>query len=97
MLVIPSNRCQAFTRPTNALKAIENIARDIRKLLAGKREHLDQRAWRDWGDAAELAATIEAIASRSVDLPAADATSSVELLELMLDQLDKKVSRIFAP
>lgn len=96
MLVIPANRSQAFNRPTNVLQAIEKCARDIRKLLAARRKHLDKRAWRDWDDAVRLAATIEAIASRSVDLPAADATSSVELLELMLDQLGKKVSRIFA-
>jgi len=95
MLVLPSNRSQAFDRPTNALKAIERCARDIRKLLAARRKHLDQRAWRDWDDAVRLATTIEAVASRSVDLPAAHATSSVELLELMLDQLDEKVSRVF--
>jgi len=92
----PSNRSLAPNRPTNALKAIEKCARDIRKLLAGRQKSLDRRAWRDWGDAERLARTIEAIASRSVDLSAADATSSVELLELMLDQLDKKVSRLFA-
>jgi hypothetical protein len=92
----PLNRSQAFNRPKNALKAVEECARGIRKLLAARQKPLDERAWGDWDDAVRLAVTIEAIASRAVDLSAADAAASVELVELMLDELGKKVSRILA-
>ena len=85
------NRSQAFGKPTNALKAIAESARGIRKLLVRTEKSLDQGAWRDVDDAVKLAVTIEAIASHAVDLPAADATSKVGVLELMLEQLDKKI------
>jgi len=56
----------------------------------------DQRVWRELDDAVRLAVNIEAIASRAVNLPAADATDAVDLLELMLEELDQRLTRILA-
>lgn len=91
-----SNRCQAINRPKNVLKALEKRAISIRKLLQNMEKPFDQRAWREMNDAVRLAAIIEAIASRAVNLPAADANNSVELLEVVIEQLDEKLTRILA-
>lgn len=90
------NCVQPFARPTNALKAMECTAISIRKLLRKMEKTSGRRAWRELDDAVRLAVTIEAIASRAVNLPAADATDSVGVLELMLEELDQRLTRILA-
>ncbi len=91
-----SNRSQAFVKPANVLMAIEVKAISIRKLLRQTKRTFGQRAWREMDDAIKLAVNIEALASKAVNLSAADATNSVGLLELMLEELSKKLDRIFA-
>jgi len=83
-------------RPSNVLRAIETKAIHIRKLLSNREKSIDQRVWKEKDDAIRLAATIEAVASRAFDLPAADATDSVDFLELMLEELDRRLTRILA-
>ncbi len=92
----PTNRNRAINKPANVLKATESQAASIRKLLRRTKRSLDKRAWGDLDDAVRLAAMIEALASQAAHLPAADATSSAELLEIMVEQLSKKVSCILA-
>jgi hypothetical protein len=72
-----------LSRPSNVLKAIENKAVDIRKLLADVKKPLDQRAWKERGDAMRLAATIEAVASRGADLHAADRKLSSRMRQFL--------------
>lgn len=91
-----SNCKRAFAKPRDVLYAIENEARNNRKLLRKREKSLDKRAWRETGDAIKLARTIEAIARRAANLSAADATTSVELLELMLVLLSEKMALILA-
>lgn len=89
------NRCdRAFKRPTNVLKALENRAINIRKLLQQREKALGPKASRDMDDVLKLAATIEAVASRAVNLQAADALDSVELLEVMMEVLKQKLNCI---
>jgi hypothetical protein len=57
---------------------------------------VDQRVWKEKDDAVKLAEMIEAVASSALNLRAADATDSVDLLELMLEELDRKLTRILA-
>ena len=90
------NRGQVFSRPTNVLKSVEKQAINIRKLLRKMEKVIDQRAWGELGDAVKLAVTIEAIASRASNLPAEEAINSVELLEILFEQLDKKLARLLA-
>lgn len=91
-----SNRVQAFGKPSNVLKAIETKAINIRKLLQKMKKPLGQGALREMNDAVRLSRSIEAIALHAQNLTAADAIVSVELLELMLEELDKKLTRILA-
>jgi|GEM_PF-6714593 len=88
---------QVHKRPSTVLKLIETRAINIRKLLRQKENAIDQRAWGELDDAIRLATTIEAIASKAVNLSAADAINFVELLEIMLEQLNQNLARIFAP
>jgi len=90
-----SNRCdRAFNRPANVLKALEKRAINIRTLLQQTEKALDQKASRDMDDALKLAVTIEAVASSSVNLQAADALNSVELLEVLIEVLEQKLNCI---
>lgn len=91
-----SNRTQAFRKPTNVLKAILSRAVNIRKLLKKNEKTFGKKAWRNMDDALKLAATIEALASHAVNSQAADAIVMVELIELMLEELDHKLTRILA-
>jgi hypothetical protein len=95
MSVYPPSRSQAFARPKNVLDAILLQAVNIRKLLL-REKSFGRRAWREFDDAVRLAESIEALASKAVNFSAADAIDSVELLELMLDELDKKLTCILA-
>jgi hypothetical protein len=93
-----STNCKGPTlRPSNVLKAIEIKAINIRKLLQSMEKTIGQRVWKEKDDAVKLAATIEAVASRALNLPAAEAIDSVDLLELVLEELDRKLTRILAP
>ena len=83
-------------RPSNVLRAIEYKAINIRKLLRNMEKTIGQRVWKEKDDAVKLAVMIEAVASRALNLPAADAIDSVDLLELMLEELDRKLTRILA-
>ena len=96
MLSNGTNYKSQTLRPTNVLRAIEYKAINIRKLLHKMKKTFDQRVWRELDDAVRLAVSIEAIASRAVNLPAADATDSVDLLELMLEELNQRLTRILA-
>ena len=96
MLSNSTNYKSQTLRPTNVLRAIECKAVNIRKLLHKMEKTFDQRVWRELDDAVRLAVNIEAIASRAVNLPAADATDAVDLLELMLEELDERLTRILA-
>jgi hypothetical protein len=89
-----SNRIQAFRKPTNVLKAIQLKAINIRKLLKKNEKAFGKKAWRNMDDALELAASIEVLASRAINSEAADAIVMVELLELMLSDLDHKLTCI---
>jgi hypothetical protein len=91
-----SNRTQAFHKPTNILKAISLRAVNIRKLLKKNERTFGKKAWRNMDDALELAASIEALASHAINSEAADAIVMVELLELMLEELYHKLTRILA-
>ncbi len=84
------------SRPSNVLRAIEIKAINIRKLLRNMEKPIDQRVWKEKDDAIRLAVTIEAVASRAFNLPAADAGVIVDFLELVLDGLDRKLTRILA-
>jgi hypothetical protein len=92
----PFNYKGRTLRPSNVLKAIERRAVNIRKLLRSTQKPSDQRVWKEKDNAVKLAVTIEAVASQAVNLPAADATDSVDLLEIMLEELDQKLTRILA-
>lgn len=90
------NHGQVFSRPTNVLKSVEKQAINIRKLLLKMENAIDQRAWGELDDAVKLAVTIEAIASRASNLPAEEAINSVELLEILFEQLNKKLTCLLA-
>lgn len=83
-------------KPSNVLKAMQKKAINIRKLLRSMQEPFDQRVWKEKDDVVKLAVMIEAIASQALNLPAADAIDSVDLLDLMLEELDRKLTRILA-
>lgn len=91
-----SNHGQVFLKPTNVFKSVEKQAVSIRKLLRKKENAIDQRAWGEVDDAVKLAVTIEAIASRASNLPAEEAIDSVELLEILFEQLNKMLVRLIA-
>ena len=93
---VNSNRKQAFRKPTNVLKAIQSKAINIRKLLKKNEKTFGKKAWGNMDDAVKLANTIEALASHAANLQAADAIVMVELLELMLEELDHKLTCILA-
>lgn len=93
---VNSNRKQAFRKPANVLKAIQSKAVNIRKLLKKNENTFGKKAWGNMDDAVKLANTIEALASNAANLQAADAIVMVELLELMLEQLDHKLTCILA-
>ena len=91
-----SNHVQAFLKPTNVFKSVEKQAVSIRKLLRKKENAIGQRAWSELDDAVKLAVTIEAIASHASNLSAEEAIYSVELLEVLFEQLDKMLTRLLA-
>ncbi len=93
---VNSNRQQAFLKPTNVIKAIESKAIHIRKLLKKNEKAFGKKAWGNIDDAVKLARTIEVIASHTANLQAADAIIMVELLELMLEKLEHKLTCILA-
>lgn len=92
----PFNYKGQTLRPSDVLKAIESKALNIRKLLQKMQKPIDQRVWKEKDDAVKLAATIEAVASSAINLPAEDAIDSVDFLELMLEELNRKLTRILA-
>ncbi len=89
-------RGQDFRSPAGALQAIAGRARHIRKLLRRVGKRVDRRAWGALRDAERIADAVEAIASRSVDLPAEGAITAVEMLEVLMDQLEAKVAFVLA-
>lgn len=89
------SNCVSSFKATDVLRAIEDSANNIRKILLELKAD-SQRAWSGLDDAVVLAASIEQIASKSVNMPAADANASVELLEIIFEQFNQKVSRILA-
>ena len=89
-----THQSQGFDKPSNVLLAISARARSIRKLLSSIGKLADQEAWGLLRDVVRLASAIEAIASTAVDLPAEDATATVELLEILEDQLEAKVALV---
>lgn len=91
-----SRRGQAFDRPSNVLIAIADEARSIRKLLRSAGKRGDQEAWRHLHDAVRLAQSIEALASHAAGLTAEDAIASLDMLEMMLEQLEDLAARILA-
>ena len=90
----PKCQSQGFSKPTNVLLAIAARARSIRKLLRSMGKQGDPKAWVLLRDVVRSAVTIEAVASRAVNLAAGDATAAVEVLELLLDQLETEVARV---
>ena len=86
----PSHQSLGFEKPSSAISAIAESAVRTRKLLLKLGKQADREAWRVLRDAVRLARTIEAIASRAADLPAADATAMVELLDVLSSQLTAK-------
>ena len=91
-----SNSNRPNFRPSNVLRAIQKKAINIRKLLHDMENTIGQRIWEEKDDAVKLAVAIEAIASRAQNLPAEEAINSIDLLELLLDELDRKLTRILA-
>ena len=90
-----NRRKPAFDRPANVLGGINARARGIRRvLLAMLRGRLGQGACGSLVHALRLAETIEAISSKAMTSHAADATTAVELLEVLEEQLRKHVDQI---
>ena len=83
------------SRPANILKAINKMALNIRKLLKKDEKHVRQRVPGVFDHAVRLAMDIEDLTSHAVNLPAEDAMAMVDLLEIMIEELDRLVCCIF--
>lgn len=88
-----STTCHPSLKATNVLKAISDSANHIRKRLLVLKSK-GQRDWTGLDDAIKLAALIENISQKAINLSAEDANSSIDLLEIMFEQLNQNVSRI---
>ena len=86
----------AAGRPSEILVAFSQKARRIRKLLARLRRAKANGAWGRLDDAERLAWAIERLCSRPETLSAAKATATVELVEVMIDQLAELTAQILA-
>ena len=89
-----NRRKPAFDRPANILRGIGARSRDIRGVLLAMRGRLDQGACGSLDHALRLAETIEAVSSKAMAAHAEDATTAVDLLEVLEEQLRKQVDQL---
>ena len=88
-------RRQAFDKAASVLLAVSARARSIRKFLSAVHQRQANReAWVRLHEAKDLAAMIEAVASKAADSNAEDAETMVDVLEILEIELDSMVKGI---